>query len=152
MGAQTGNIPFPLACPRANFRPQTTKKVPEVALRLAADLVGSYGVDPWEISERMSERGTLARYRLLSAALATLETTQRGRLSFMLITEEMVQTAGATWEDTEGMVNYARAIRGVECGVLITPAKHGGVRVSMRSKGGIDAGEVCLQLGGGGHR
>jgi phosphoesterase RecJ-like protein len=36
--------------------------------------------------------------------------------------------------------------------VLLTPAKTGGVRVSMRSKGrAIDAGQVCAALGGGGH-
>ena len=46
----------------------------------------------------------------------------------------------------------ARAIDGVECGVLLTPAKRGGTRVSLRSKGRlIDAGAVCAGLGGGGH-
>jgi hypothetical protein len=51
------------------------------------------------------------------------------------------------------MVNHARSIKGVECGVLVTPAKRGGTRVSMRSKGHlVDAGQVCLALGGGGHR
>lgn len=122
------------------------------ALRLAADLVEEGGVDPWAISERTSERGTLGRYRLLAAALGTLELAGEGALAFMTITEEMVRAAKATWEDSEGMVNYARALRGVECGVLITPAKHGGIRVSLRSKGrAIDAGAVAKQLGGGGH-
>jgi bifunctional oligoribonuclease and PAP phosphatase NrnA len=122
------------------------------ALRLAADLVEGCGVDPWRISERLGERGSLARYRLLAAALSTLETTQEGRLAFMTVTQEMVDSAGAAWDDTDGLVNYTRAIRGVECGILITPAKRGGVRVSLRSKGRlIDAGAVCLPLGGGGH-
>ena len=123
------------------------------ALRLAADLVGLHGVGPWAVSERLSEQGTLGRYRLLSAALSTLQPVLGGHVVFMTITEEMVKGAGAAWEDSEGMVNYARSIRGVECGVLITPAKRGGVRVSMRSKGHIiDAGAICLALGGGGHR
>ena len=123
------------------------------ALRLAADLVERHNVGPWAVSERLSEQGTLARYRLLSAALSTLEPVLGGHVVFMTITEEMVKAASAAWEDSEGMVNYARSIRGVECGVLITPAKRGGVRVSMRSKGHIiDAGAICLALGGGGHR
>jgi bifunctional oligoribonuclease and PAP phosphatase NrnA len=123
------------------------------ALRLAADLVGHHGVGPWAVSERMTEQGTLGRCRLLAAALATLEPVLGGHVVFMTITEEMVKGASAAWDDTEGMVNYARSIRGVECGVLITPAKRGGVRVSIRSKGHlIDAGEICLALGGGGHR
>ena len=123
------------------------------ALRLAADLVERHNVGPWAVSERLSEQGTLARYRLLAAALSTLEPVLGGHVVFMTITEEMVKGASAAWDDSEGMVNYARSIRGVECGVLITPAKRGGVRVSMRSKGHIiDAGAICLALGGGGHR
>lgn len=123
------------------------------ALRLAAGLVENHGVDPWSVSERLSEQGTLGRCRLIAAALGTLEPALDGRVVFMTVTEEMVKAAGAAWDDTDGLVNYARSIRGVECGVLITPAKHGGARVSIRSKGHlVDAGEVCLGLGGGGHR
>jgi phosphoesterase RecJ-like protein len=123
------------------------------ALRLAAVLVEQHGVGPWAVSERLSEQGTLARCRLLAAALATLEPALGGHVVFMTITDEMVKAAGASWDDTDGMVNHARSIRGVECGVLVTPAKRGGVRVSLRSKGHLlDAGAVCLALGGGGHR
>lgn len=123
------------------------------ALRLAAELVERHQVGPWAVSERLAEQSTLGRYRLLAAALSTMEPVLGGHVVFMTITEEMVKGASAAWDDTEGMVNYARSIRGVECGVLITPAKRGGVRVSMRSKGHIiDAGEICLALGGGGHR
>jgi phosphoesterase RecJ-like protein len=72
----------------------------------------------------------------------------------MQVTEEMVRAAGATWADSEGLVNYARQIEKVEVGVLLTPAKENkGVRVSLRSRGRlVDAGAICLELGGGGHR
>jgi phosphoesterase RecJ-like protein len=70
----------------------------------------------------------------------------------MTVTDEMVQKAGAKWEHTEGLVNYARAVEGVECGVMVSPARDGGVRLSLRSKGGVDAGAVCAPFGGGGHR
>jgi phosphoesterase RecJ-like protein len=123
------------------------------ALRLAADLVEHHRVEPWAVGERLSEQSTLGRYRLMASAFATLETSLGGKVAFMTITEEMVKKAEATWDDSDGLVNYARSIKGVECGVLITPAKRGGVRVSLRSKGHlIDAGQVCLALGGGGHR
>jgi phosphoesterase RecJ-like protein len=101
----------------------------------------------------MSEQVAPSRYRLLSRVLDTLELAVDGKVAFITITDEMVKEAKATWEDTDGMVNYARALKGVDCGVLMSPAKRGGVRVSMRSKGHwIDAGQVCLELGGGGHR
>lgn len=123
------------------------------AFHLAAELVGAGYVDPWAIHERMNENVPVSRYRLLAAALGTLELAADGRLAFLQITEQMLADVKASWEDSEGVVNYARGIAGVECGVLLTPAKGGGVRVSMRSKGrAIDAGAVCARLGGGGHR
>jgi phosphoesterase RecJ-like protein len=121
------------------------------ALRLAADLVEA-GVQPATVTERLYERNTLESYTLLSQALASLEVVLAGRVAFMTVTAEMVTGSKARWEDTEGLVNYARAIKGVQCGVLLSPAKRGGVRVSMRSRGSIDAGAVCARLGGGGHR
>ena len=123
------------------------------ALTLAAELVSRHGVQPWTINERLSERVPLAKYRLLAAALGTLELVCDGKIAFMKITKEMITSTGSTWEHTDGIVNYSRSIDGVECGVLLTPAKQGGVRVSLRSKGGmVDAGKVCARFGGGGHR
>lgn len=122
------------------------------AFELAARLVRQYELDPWYVHERLSARVPLRRYKLLAAALGTIELACDGEVAFMTITQEMVKTTGATWEDSEGMVNYTRSLDGVDCGVLITPAKRGGVRVSMRSKAHkIDAGAVCKELGGGGH-
>ena len=120
------------------------------ALTIAAELV-ALGVEPGKISERMTERATLGRYRLLAGALQSIELSAGGAVAIMTITDEAVRTAKATWEDSGGLVNYARGLRGVEVGALLTPAKFGGVRVSLRSKGRVDAGEVCKSLGGGGH-
>jgi phosphoesterase RecJ-like protein len=121
--------------------------------RLAANLVEEYGVDPWRVTEHMYEQVPVRRYRLLQRALESLELLLDGRVALMVVTAEDVAQTKAAWEDTEGLVNYARSLAGVECGLLLTPAKTGGTRVSLRSKGKIvDAGAVCLALGGGGHR
>lgn len=122
------------------------------ALALAARLVDRHGVSPWAVAEELGERHSLSRYRLLSAALSSLTLELSGRVAVMVVTEEMLRATGATWEETEGLVSYARALDGVECGVLLSPAREGGVRVSLRSKGHrIDAGAVLKPLGGGGH-
>jgi phosphoesterase RecJ-like protein len=121
------------------------------AFEIAAGLVGAGAVDPWAVAERLGEQVPLSRYRLLSAALATITLEHAGKVAVMTITEEMIRAAGASWVETEGIVNYARAIEGVQCGVLLTPAKEKGVRVSLRARGGVDAGAICLPFGGGGH-
>jgi phosphoesterase RecJ-like protein len=123
------------------------------ALALASRLVAECGVEPGVIAERMTENVPLSRYKLMSAALATIELAQDGALAFMTITAEMVDAAGGGWDDSDGLANFTRALKGVECGVLLTPAKRGGTRVSLRSRGRkIDAGKVCLGFGGGGHK
>ena len=122
------------------------------AFELATHLVEHCGVEPWRVTERLSERVRLARYKLLALALNSIELQCEGKVAVISLTHEMVKGVGATWQDSEGIVNYARAIKGVECGVLFTPAKRGGVRVSLRSMGElVNAGKVCAALGGGGH-
>jgi phosphoesterase RecJ-like protein len=140
-----------LVADTGSFRYSNT--TPE-AFHLAAELVEQHGVDPWNVAERLGEQVPLARYRLLSAALATITLELGGKVAIMTVTEEMVRTAGAAWADSEGLVNYARAIEGVEAGLLLTPAREGkGIRVSLRSRGrAVDAGAICLPLGGGGHK
>ena len=125
------------------------------AFQIAAALVSDREVDPWRVAQSLGEEVPLGRYRLLSSALATIQLELGGKVATMAITEEMVRAAGARWEHSEGMVNYARALEGVEVGVLFTPAREAPatqVRVSVRSKGRVDAGAVCAPLGGGGHR
>ncbi|WP_428263713.1 DHH family phosphoesterase [Haliangium sp.] len=121
------------------------------ALRLAAELV-ELGVDPWQVAETLYERSSMGRYRLLAEALGSLRLVCAGRVAIMTITADMVERASATWDDSVDLVSYTRALDGVECGVLITPSRGGGVRVSLRTKGGVDAGQVCAGFGGGGHR
>ncbi len=125
-----------LVCDTGSFRYANTN--PE-ALRLAAELI-EIGVDPADVSERLYERSSRARYRLLAAALGTLEFELDGRVALMTITREMLKQTGATWEETTDLVNYTRGLASVECGVLLTPAKRGGARLSLRSKGKVDAG------------
>ena len=136
-----------LSCDTGSFRYANANGE---AFRLAAELVEG-GVNPYLISEQLHERNSLGRCRLLAAALGGLEVVLDGKVAVITLTQEMVKSAGATWDDTVGIVNYARSIDGVECGVLIAPARRGGTRLSLRSRGLVDAGAVCLPFAGGGH-
>ena len=122
-------------------------------LRLAADLVENHGVDPASLGERLSQDSSRGRYRLLSQVLGEMDVVLGGKVAFITITPELLKSCGATWEDTEGLINYARSLKGVSCGVLISPSKYGGVRVSMRARGDLfDVGKICFSMGGGGHQ
>jgi len=121
------------------------------ALHVAAELVRA-GVVPSAIAASLEERPSPGKLRLLGSVLSTLELHCAGRAGVLSVTTDMVEGARASWEDIEGMVNWARNVDGVQVGVLLTTAKGGGVRISMRSRSEkVDVGKVCMTLGGGGH-
>jgi bifunctional oligoribonuclease and PAP phosphatase NrnA len=121
------------------------------ALDVASRLVAA-GAVPVQIAQSLEERSSSAKIRLLGAVLSTLELYCAGRVAILTVTTEMVEASRAHWEDIEGMVNWARNVDGVMVGVMLTTAKGGGVRMSMRSRSErIDVGKVCMKLGGGGH-
>ncbi len=121
------------------------------ALSVGAALIRA-GVVPSTIAASLEERPSPGKLRLLGSVLSTLELHCAGRAGVLTVTTDMVEGARASWEDIEGMVNWARNVEGVQVGVLLTTAKGGGVRVSMRSRSDkIDVGKVCMTLGGGGH-
>ncbi len=120
-------------------------------LQCGAELI-RHGAVPSTIAASLEERPSHAKLRLLGSVLSTLDICCEGRAGFLSVTTEMVEGARASWEDIEGMVNWGRNVEGVWVGVLLTAARGGGVRVSMRSRSDrIDVGRVCMALGGGGH-
>jgi phosphoesterase RecJ-like protein len=121
------------------------------ALAIAARLV-ECGAQPAAIASRLEERSSAAKLRLIGLALSGLEVVARGKVAVVSITQQMVDTSGASWDDIEGLVNWARGVEGVTIGVVVTTARGGGTRVSMRGRPeAIDVGQVAMSLGGGGH-
>ncbi|MEZ4485374.1 MAG: bifunctional oligoribonuclease/PAP phosphatase NrnA [Syntrophotaleaceae bacterium] len=120
------------------------------AFNIAAELVG-LGVSPWEVSANIYENRPEQQLRLLTAALDTLALSSCGRLGALSVTEQMLTETGTGPQHTDGLINYPRSIRGVEVALLFREAGGDGFKVSFRSKGKVDVGELARQLGGGGH-
>ena len=64
----------------------------------------------------------------------------------------MFQRAGATPEDADGIVQFAKSLDGARVGILIQEVAPGEVRMSFRSDGTVDVNEVAGRFGGGGHK
>jgi len=121
------------------------------ALRIAARLI-EIGVKASEISDHVFETRSLSSLLLLKQALDTLKIYQKGRLATITVTREMMRVAGASMDETEGIINYPRSIPGVEMVVFFKEREDGkGVHVSFRSKSYVDVAEIASSLGGGGH-
>lgn len=121
------------------------------ALQVAARLV-ECGAQPAMIASRLEERSSASKLRLVGLALSGLEVVARGKVAIVAITQQMIDASGGSWDDIEGVVNWARGVEGVMIGVVVTTARGGGTRVSMRGRpDAIDLGQVAMSLGGGGH-
>ena len=119
---------------------------------IVAELIKK-GISPQVVSQKVYESRSGPGLRLLSLTLGTLEITAGGKIAHLSITQEMYKKTGAREEDTEGFVNFARDVEGVEAGILFRETDVGDqFRVSFRSKGRIDVSKIARLFGGGGHR
>ena len=117
--------------------------------RIAAELLEA-GVDPWEMTVRVYEQQPLARMRLLADVLKTLEV--HGKLATITITNEMVSRTGSPIDLTDGFINYARSVDGVEVAASFREPEDGGPwRISFRSRGRVNVAAIAQKFGGGGH-
>jgi len=74
------------------------------------------------------------------------------RIATLFVTTQMAVDCGATYEDTEGLVNFPLTAREVLAVVFFKENGPGDWRVSLRSKGDIDVNAVAKGFGGGGHK
>jgi bifunctional oligoribonuclease and PAP phosphatase NrnA len=118
---------------------------------LAGELVAR-GAKPAEAGLELYERETEGKLRLLQHFLASLKLECRGRVCIGTLSPGIFEQTGATGEDTEGLVDYARSIEGVEIGALIEPRPDGSVKASLRAKEpALRVDLIAAQFNGGGH-
>jgi phosphoesterase RecJ-like protein len=104
------------------------------------------------VVSRLKRNWTQARVRLLRAALGALEISANGQVASVILTQAMLDEAGATMDDMEGFVEYPRSLAGVEVAALFRVDGRGRTRVSLRSGLGYSVKELAERYGGGGHR
>lgn len=113
-------------------------------LRAAADLLEA-GARPDKISEIFDAR-SFSSVKAAGKAIDTIELYHDGKIALMVIDKALKQSA----DNTEGFVNFARNIRGVDVAVMIKYADDEVTRVSMRSKS-VNVSKIAQNIGGGGH-
>jgi phosphoesterase RecJ-like protein len=132
----TGSFRFSNTTPRAHA--------------IVGEMIGR-GVDPELMYRRLYGTVPLRRIQLLRAALEQLETDPELPLSWLSVTRTAMQESGATSEDLEGLVEYARSIEGTELAILFRETNDGATKISFRSNGAVDVNTLARQFGGGGH-
>lgn len=114
-------------------------------MRCAAELI-ECGVQPNLVSEE-TEKKPLSTIQTLSKVLDSLEVFHDGKISCITITSEILELC----DSTEGFIDFARIIDGVDLAVMVKYQEEQICRVSMRSKG-LDVSVIAGKFGGGGHK
>lgn len=117
---------------------------------LAAELL-AHGADPVEAGFELYERESRGKLQLLQRFLSSLRMEFNGRVCLGFLPSGIFEATGTTPEDAEGLVDYARAIDGVEVAALIEE-RDGGVKASLRAKNpAYRVDQVAAHFNGGGH-
>ena len=130
------------------FRHPNTK--PET-LRTVAALVES-GAEIDEIYRLLFERNTWGRLKLMGETLAGLKMDADGRIAYATVTRDDMLRTGSIPQDTEDLVDFTVSLTGVDVGLLFIEQARGGIKLSVRSRNGLDCARLAGQFGGGGHR
>lgn len=117
---------------------------------VAARLVRA-GARPAAIAAQLYDHRPLSTLRLTALALGALAVSPRGRVAWITVPRTMLAAAGASEEETEGLVGYPRSLDGAEVAMVFRELADGRVRVSFRSKLEVDVAELAAGFGGGGH-
>jgi bifunctional oligoribonuclease and PAP phosphatase NrnA len=110
------------------------------------------GVDPVLVARNVYDSNNMGRLKLFGAVLGAMQIDQTGRIAIVYVDHEMARAAGGTYEDTEGLINLPLTVKEIEAVVFFKQEKGDRYRVSLRSKGDVDIGQIAKEYGGGGHK
>ena len=123
---------------------------------LAARLLAT-GIEHDRIARAIWDNQPFGYVRLLGevCSRARLEPEAAGGLGLVWTTVDADDLAryGLGLSDVEGVIDVLRTTGEAEVALVVkTDPADGLLKVSARSKGGVDVGAICTALGGGGHR
>lgn len=113
----------------------------------AAQLVAA-GAEPDIIHQNMFDNRPYSFLRLLGRALSKAQVEDG--VAWTALTRQDFRETEAEDTETEGIINNLMAIRGVRAAALFRETGRG-VKVSLRSRNGLDVAAIARTFGGGGH-
>jgi phosphoesterase RecJ-like protein len=141
------NLYVALLTDTGGFRHEnTTVRALEDAARLA-----SLGADPGRIATMVYKMRPETTLKLSGLALATMRVELQGRLAWAKVTRRMLREAAAVMAESEGIIDTLNSIAGLELAILFKEVQSDLTKISVRSRGTVDAAAMCALFGGGGH-
>jgi len=118
---------------------------------MGADLIRR-GLNLGRINAETYDNHPYRRLELLRALLNTLEISDDGKMAHWQLSYSTQSALELKPEDSEGLIDMIRGVRGVLVAVFFEELSDGKIRVSMRSKDRrVNVCDVAMEFGGGGH-
>ena len=117
---------------------------------IAADLC-KHNINPHAIADNLYKNTSYNRVALISRAIQSMKFFADRKICVISIRLNDLSDCGCVLADTEGIIDYAMMISGVEVGLCICEQNSPQFKVSYRSKG-LDVGQAAAVFGGGGHK
>ncbi|SHE27861.1 DHH family phosphoesterase [Alkalibacter saccharofermentans] len=104
----------------------------------------------WEISRKLFDETTFEKVQLIGYALGRISLIKEGKAAVIHLSHEDLKKFSDD-ADMEGVINYARDIKGVEVAVMIKETSRDTFKVSFRANTDFDVSKIAVHYGGGGH-
>jgi phosphoesterase RecJ-like protein len=145
--AIAANLYVALLTDTGGFRHEnTTPRALDDAARLAR-----LGADPGTIATMVYKMRPETTLKLSGLALATMQVELDGKLAWAKVTLRMLKEANAVMAESEGIIDTLNSIAGLELAILFKEVNDSLTKISVRSRGPVDAAALCATFGGGGH-
>lgn len=108
------------------------------------------GADPSYISQKLIQRDSLAKMRIIPKIFNSLELHEEGKVATIYALDEWFKETGAIYHETEVVLDMVLNMAIVKVAIYFRIVNNR-VRVSLRSKEKIDVSSVAAFFNGGGH-
>ncbi|MBI4358732.1 MAG: bifunctional oligoribonuclease/PAP phosphatase NrnA [Candidatus Omnitrophica bacterium] len=122
--------------------------------QIASELIQT-GIDIEKINDELYATYSLEKIQLYSLLLGKVQRSPDGTIAWVGLTRNDLKRTGATYEDTEGFIDFLKYIKEVQFAFFMSEmdgSQDGQVKVSFRSRGDYDVAQVAAYFGGGGHK
>lgn len=111
----------------------------------------TFGANPIKVSEFLFNNNPPEKIKLLGQVLSTLQMNSKGNIATITMFKKELLALRLREIDTEDITTLARSIRGVEIVLFFKEMGKDTFRISLRSKGKVNAASIAEFFGGGGH-
>ena len=112
--------------------------------------IAETGINLTDVAASIYTNGSLGHLRLSGRVIDRIQIENDGKIAILVVNDKILVETECDPDDMEGIVNLPLASRNILVAMLARETNDS-LRVSLRSKKGIDVRSVALSFGGGGH-